>query len=1459
MQRNQEPPGPSSEQQRGIALITVLTILSLAAIMILAFLTLTETELTASTAYARGIEAEHLAGTGVNLVMHQLRAATEGQTKGGELAVWASQPGMVRTWRQDGDFYKAFKLYSDDAMVEQDQDALGEDAAELENWDDENRGGIYVDLNEPVIRGDLLFYPIVDPRAKTDVRGQRILGFDYDVSQVGEGPSGKSLPMPVKWLYQLEDGTLGTLSDDFRFTPLNPEGGSGKPSSRNPIVGRIAFWADDETSKININTASEPTPWDTPRSSGTQDRMMAKFQPGAQEYQRFPGHPATTALSPVLFPERDMHWTEKEILYGVVPRVSGGGSKGGSVGVAYLKFHTHAQQVEIDSDRLYANVDEFLFAPDRTPNLFPAWGGVRRNLYGGFAARGQEGDLASYLSRSRFFLTAHSRAPEINAFNLPRVSIWPSSLEREREGTGEPMRSVFDEAIRFCATLGPIPDGYDPSRLRSGEDDERLLFHFQRADSDSPVDDWNDIERNRQVYAYLDWLMGERTPGYRKSFHQKYGDDSQQLLTEIFDYIRSTNLYDDNLDRLYYDHKEWREGEVAQFTDGRARLKDNKGNLHDAAVQVWPGHGQVAPIYIEDNETMGFGRFYTVSEAGFQFICNADAGDEEQEDAEGKPTGGYLGSNNPETNDALPNRLAKGEKSLQAIFLMDLFAPSVGWTQLRDDLTIGVEFVGNFSLGGKSLQMGVEGDEVQTTGARLGDRASAANWGGNYGFWTLTGGRLAPERKPMKEDRGYKGSNGNRQNAYPFISVPVVVDGTGKTISFSGGDLVISIYSGHVGDQDPEEKPELVQRIAMNFPSTTIPMPQLVNWRYNGGGVSKHKWDPRNENSYEKNDDGTYKTDPKSEKRILKEVVYDKTSVIDPSYWWAFHRDGVGGAAFYPEAVNKKNMRSVNWHKVKNPDGSDSRVQKYDSNGYPLHNIAEPYRGRLSHMDSPSWTFVPGAQISRYRNSKDVQGKKIRPGYDVVRTLAPIHGDYRLVAAKREVPKEDFQPHRFYHDGDRYLAHGFTGQTSNVAGVHGYDFGRGIVDTADYPGSKFPDVPADEKDYDHRKRGEDPDHPNQFGDFDNGFALVIDGAYINKPDEGNTRVNGRRWADQNPVGGNQSANPYHRQPGGGGTADMKGATATPYFNGEDQQEPATEAFFSPNRQIPSPGMFGSLPTGVKRGQPWQTLLLRPQEGHPGEESPPDHRILDLFWMPVVEPYAISEPFSTAGKINLNYQMQPFTHITRSTAVRAALKGEQLLVIPAARGQDYKREAGAGAMNDVRFPIDVDETLIQFEERFEENQIFRSESEICELHLVPKRMKRAFDAMTNKFSLEAMRKDFWEKNALTGDNSRERPYTNLYPRLTTKSNTYRIHYRAESIRQSPFSPNDPGKRRGDEEFEIFDPSMDRSMSHYRGSTLVERRIDPAHPSIPDYAVEQNHNRPLSEFYSFRIISQRRFAP
>jgi hypothetical protein len=357
--------------------------------------------------------------------------------------------------------------------------------------------------------------------------------------------------------------------------------------------------------------------------------------------------------------------------------------------------------------------------------------------------------------------------------------------------------------------------------------------------------------------------------------------------------------------------------------------------------------------------------------------------------------------------------------------------------------------------------------------------------------------------------------------------------------------------------------------------------------------------------------------------------------------------------------------------------------------------------------------------------------------------------------------------------------------------------------------------------------------PDITGDFDTGMGPCIDGPYINHGDAGEVR---------GPV-------PYF--------SELNATTAIPKLN---------SAFFSPNRVIPSAGVFGSLPTGVAENVPWQTLLFRPdpelaqtppdpERRHFGSRHPRDHLFMDMFWMPVVQPYAISEPFETKGKINMNYQILPFTFITRATALHALFKSEKVMAIPDSRTYDYKigeKEGGdltSYRMADTRGPavfrhfIDADQTLKQWEERFAGTDeastsrgikpgAFLSATEICDQWLVPQGQTR--ESMVQ----------FWQTHRQTGDNIKERPYATLYPRLTTRSNTYRVHVVSQSLRKGRNS--DPGS---------FQPEKgDQVTAEYRGSYFVERSIDPTDPNIPDYATQVDQledYEPLDAFYSYRI--------
>jgi len=330
--------------RQGIALIIVLSMLVLLSGLLVAFLSTAQIERGSSYAYSNSTSARQIADSTVSFAIGQLRDATSNTD---EQSTWSSQPGAIRTFSgklnssrkslRDGAYYdgyspgpkdSVYKLYSADRMklsaAEYVSTDLPEEVEVIEKWKRDNPPKDYVDLNEPLViaRRDIKpdgtivepRYPIIDPRAalsKTEAPATGgapsiVEGFDakleYDENlKLPSDTKLPYLPMPVKWLYLLADGTIGP---------------STLATEKNPIVGRTSFWTDDDTCKLNINTASEGTFWDTPSASSMQEcgnygksgdipasqngLNLAASQPVQGEYQRYPGHPATTCLSPVL-------------------------------------------------------------------------------------------------------------------------------------------------------------------------------------------------------------------------------------------------------------------------------------------------------------------------------------------------------------------------------------------------------------------------------------------------------------------------------------------------------------------------------------------------------------------------------------------------------------------------------------------------------------------------------------------------------------------------------------------------------------------------------------------------------------------------------------------------------------------------------------------------------------------------------------------------------------------------------------------------------------------------------------------------------------------------------------------------------------------------------------------------------------------------------------------------------
>lgn len=1246
---------------RGFALVIVLGMLLLLSIVAVTFLATVRTERTASTGYRASVSARQLADTAVSLAQGQITMAT---TQGSEVA-WASQPGMIRTFNNTtGALINAYKLYSAGNLIG-DSVNLSEDLPP-QTWSE--MAALWTDLNAPVEVDGIKNFPILDPSPLSLPAANRPEGFSITGAPA---TTYQPAPMPVRWLYMLLDGQLVAPSNTSGNTAVIP--GATKA---NPIVGRIAFWTDDDTCKLNINTASEGSYWDTPRvltavsspgpnlaasSPGESfDLGYAEFLPAQREYQRYAGHPASTSLSAV-FP-----FLTRDQIYGLVPRITAGGSNAGTTWAS--------APIAPDSDRLLTNLEEAVFLPDRSVN--------GANL------------TKQQFEQAKFFLTAHSRAPETNLFNLPRVAMWPIYTLGPNGAPDVSHTTPFDRLIAFCSSTGKIGT---PS------------FHpylFQRQDADSATVDIG-IARNGQLLNYLSYLTDQSAPGFGGKFSSKYPDDRDQILTETFDYIRSMNLQDEGLEA------------AARYTDA-----PGTSEINSAAK----GYGWVVPSRrgTGAGETMGFGRAYTISKMTLVFIANAVADDPATTDVD-ESHGSNMAAG-PQANTALGGTaLPPGKKSIQAMIFPDFFSPMQGLIAMQADMQITISGLETLRVNGQALFPPIT--ESAVYGANGGIDISRIGGYPHYRYFGLE--KQAPARGSVPGDAGATAAN-----LYPFIGTPIIIDApaTGGTMAFTGGEITVSVYAGTEASPAADR---LIQKFTINFPDGTFPVPELATYGVNSNNSLIGA--------------GT--------------VVPENTG----RNWWGFSRFG-------PIADGSAPGRLAFIH---------APVHLYGSN-----------------TSTPAMNYGPGAFV--------------RPELDTVQQMvAAPHGDHRLVAGNPEV--NTFVPHRYY--GTRRMAATLMGENKSIATVPPIlpdnDFGGKYVSSITYDNQTRPDIP-----------GNATQTPGSLstGDFDNGIADSVDGPYINKSDEGDALAPGQTTGG----GGHYAGWPYFRVLANNSNWKSAGTT-----------------FFSPNRQVPSPGVLGSLPTGVKSGVPWKTLLFRPQTNHPSHSATiPDHLFMDLFWMPVVEPYAISDRFSTAGKVNLNYQILPFTYIERSTGLRAVLKSERQGAIPNwwSRASLY-----SGAANSRRLALNRDETLKQLRRKFTNGEIFKSASEICDIHMIPTGTTLNADGS----NAASVMNSYWTSNAQTGDNLRERIYATLYPRLTTKSNTFTVHFRVQTLKQVPSST-----------VGTWTEGRDVVLAEYRGATTIERFIDANNPDIPDYAATPSSipaMDPLDTFYRWRVIENRRFAP
>jgi hypothetical protein len=1435
--------------RQGIALISVLIMVALITVVVVGFIVTSGLEMTSSRFYSASSGARLMADTTVNLVQAQINQATSQ----GPTYAWASQPGAIRVWDNTGSLNNIYKLYSAQTLTTNQVSKMntastgaGTNDMPPASWP--SYTALWTDLNAPVTDSENNeHFPIFDWRNATNVDG-----CTYN-SNIPGNTATQAVPMPVVWLYVLQNGQIiepdaaatGGSSGTGTLATFQNTASGVAPSSTNPIVGRIAFWTDDETCKVNINTAGgdgyftengyaagDPTPiananfWDTPHYN-TQDEHsytgLAGSQPAAGEFQRYPGHPGAVALNNIL---HGLGWTlpsytaaqspaNTSLFYayntgtatpviGITPRYAWGGSQDGTQETVNLgTFATSSIPFVLNpQNRLYSSVGEMLFQPNRTASNING-----QNLVSGDNTRQQ-------IETARFFLTAHSQAPEVNLFGEPRVSVWPvwamttppitlSMSYNSAYWSGPAAWTPIDKLMCFASTV----NGNGPSATQ-------YPYYFVRGEPTSSTRDIG-YTRNQQLLGYLDYLTKTAIPGYGGNFNNsaKYGQaGTRQILAEIFDYIRTINSSDTSMPLVgggvnsYEYVKAWGVGFGGNFSEnnasGWAQIAPNVINSTNAPTLYgspygWTGAYQGFAAFPRLNEiaiqfvALGQGILSANSSAGPQFVSNAyrsyvsgttpiapfaygDTGPD--------PNGSQTPKNyvvKLTTPPQYKNNLQPpgNTVAIQAFILMDFTNPS---QMFRNDGIANGGGIGAFlwaevaGLDGLSIKSNVAGesshplgfthdDAVLYQGSMSGNGAYDNNWDcinfstGNLGrtLGFINAGSYGGKGILTGEAASdCAATNPFYSNIIPIAIPATSTDGTG-TMLLTGATLTVTLYDGQANGPN----------VAGNTNSGKAAQPVQTYTINFGGGGSASSAMPL----------------PITAAPIVPATPTNTT------------------LAGYGPQVGIEN----------NAPGGTSTPPQWTSYGY-----------------------------DRWSQSIIAVGDTVQS-----MVLSPQWSDARTLACS-SVPAGAFQEHPLW--GTTAWAYElFTGEKPWLTTTSGL-LNPNMTGFPPY----MPYVPPE-----LTSAGILGDFPNPAAmDWDTGIGCLPDGPWINKADEGNT-------VTQN------------------GTL--------PYYQDTGTALESNPSLFTPSHEVPSPGMFGSLSTGVDSTglgtpTPWRTLLFRPSPpgtpAHLGGVSPEDHTILDLFWMPVEEPYAISEPFTSAGKININYQIQPFTYITRSTGIRAVLNSEKIAAVNAKYGASYKTYNGPlmSPQTNARFAVNVPLTLTQFDDKFNGTNlttlnpisgtpdIFHSASQICDMYLVPLNPPEG-DYGTAAAGISSFASKWYDGKTygLVGDNVRERPYTNIYGQITTKSNTYTVYYTVQSLKNAEPQVTSTGTTPGQQ---IWDETKGSVVGEYRGSTTIERYIDP-NQTLPDFAASPgtytvdgpNPSGYPPTYYNWRIVDNHQFAP
>jgi hypothetical protein len=1429
----------SHRHASGAALVLVLTALALISFLALAILSVARFETRASRTASELTELRTLAALPEKVVINQLRMGTSNL---GISESYATQPGALRRFGTGSTDSKTglaalgtiFKLYSAPSMIARDRGGhLAEEGQTLQQWASRyssQKSSMVVDLNEPVRVAPRLrrtgrteapqdYWPILNPNALGLVdgfyletaQGQRT----SDVQATGRAGDIRRLPMPAYWIYILRDGS--------QVPGIPVEGGVrvAGASRENPIIGRIAFWTDDDSCKLNVNTASEPAPWMPPVGNTPMDRGYAQSMPARHEHHRVPGHPAYTSLNPVfrhfkpnaesvsttadptttplkhepLNPlSNSQRWADyiKDSL-ALLPRsvrtdVASAGSQGGT--------QPTRQQAQLKQQRLLASIDELLFDPKRERN---------GNL------------MQEHLEKVHFFLTTHNSAPETNLFNQPKISLWPLQISPTE-------RNALDKKYALAATLDATGAGsaiYAFQRMPGGPFDGSSLA--------TPDIDMS-LPRNQLLFSYLEVSCLRDVPGFGGTMEKKYGEQSsRQLVTAMLDYLR------------------WG---VNPASPQGASSGLSPSYRHQIPHGSYPGAGSAVPMRVphplgekeppgvpgsvSGDYFKGFGRHPVITEAALVYSVT-----------EAQP-----GPNNRPIDDG--DSFADIPRALRAFLVLEHLNVAPGVPGLSSSLRYNC----SWSVGGAAeIRAGSLSYPLVLSFPRTGDPIPGSSrtvpsiqqrlffspsnpmlgtsaWGGQHGAYVglasqfllsnyRLGWQIGPKRlletfnpdDPIDDDLFFGVASAEIQLDPTQLTRSTPEEWRNATLVLPEITVTLTAYQGILGSElGSQDVP--VQSTSLRFPATTTRVPRL--W------IADPQINP------------TINPNRRPLATRFNQLRHPNAGALGEGPGWM--------PIIRPGDI----VRSIELTGGLNGDAriaaARTQIPPQSAAGAPL--------GVPWYEPAPS---LVGGQGAPYFDPTVEQAHSLRDDAWMMQGQLPVMNTPANTAPSLPPPVLTYT----------IAGSLLPGVTPAPSSAHSLAQSQpGAFNADPLPGGVGP--------------------TNRLGDFDTGPGLIQDGPYIATLPLSNAAT------EQASLGW------FTR--GGLASKDEDGVSFAP------QAQISSAISFG---SFPS-GVYGyGTGNGSGSGQanpaprPWQTLLFCPnplsrvkngttpmdqpewsitdptKRDHFGFSFPRDHLWLENFWMPTVEPNVRDHMLATEGKVNLNHQIIPFTWIHRSTALHGALAGVRITAIPTQatdiNGPAYK-EPVQGLDQDLRYAVDAEATIKGLNQRFNKEKvpgsdIYRSPSEICDVFLVPKKLEDhnnyggapAPPADSSSASTEPTAYnntlEWWHGNTrdnqdafeATGDNLREQPYAQLYPRLCTRSNIFTVHYRVQVIRAGSSNAG---------EFQEFSGEV---LAEQRGSATIERYLPPA-PSqpYPDY-MQTGDQSALDDHYAYRVVSRHTFAP